>query len=451
MALERPVFSAMALPRHGVQSRLPVRSSNTMNPLYGIFTGVTATSGSEPNGVCDDPPIAGTSKLCEHSFVFSRRSRQTPVIDITRLGQQQNRGEHFDLQLFGNPLKAGSETNIPTMPGGLNPSQVLNNEQAQKMFELGVAFARDTAVEFYTGNPTNNSAGGGDQYFYGMDTLINTGYRDAITGNACAAADSLVTSFGSVEFTVGAGAAAIFKTISNTLAKLRVLAVQVGLSPVEWIIAMRGDMFYSLVSIWPLQYNTLNNQTQLTGANNTLFIDGAEMARQRTDMLGDFNNLQGQYLVVDNVKVPVVIDDAISYTQAAGGLFTSSIYIIPMTVLGGQPVTYMEYFDWTAPGAAMSFASAFGNGGYYNASDNGRFLWHFKPPTNWCIQMLALLRARLLLLTPHLAARITSVAYAPSFVDRSWDTAQTSYYLDGGITNLNGEAAVPPSFWSPTA
>ena len=99
MALERPVFSAMALPRNGLQARLPVRRNNTMNPLYGIYTGVTATTGNEPDGVCDDPPIAGTSKLCEHSFVFSRRSRQTPVIDITRLGQVTNRGEHFDLQL----------------------------------------------------------------------------------------------------------------------------------------------------------------------------------------------------------------------------------------------------------------------------------------------------------------------------------------------------------------
>lgn len=451
MALERPVFSAMVLPRTGVQARLPVRPSNTMNPLYGIYTGVTATTGSEANAPCDDPPVAGTSKLCEHSFVFSYRMRQTPVINITRLGQVTNRGEHFDLQMNGNPFTLGDKTNVPTVPGGVNINQVLNNQQAQSMFELGVAFARDTAVEFYTGLPSNNSAGGGNQYFYGMDALINTGYQDAITGAACAAADSIVNSFGSVDFTVGAGGAAIYKSISNLVVQLRVLAGQVGLAPAEWVLAMRSDMFYMLVNIWPLQYNTLNNQTVLTGANNLVMVDGVQMAQQRAEMLGDIATQNGQYLIVDNQRIPVVLDDAISYTESAGQSFTSTIYYIPLTVLGGQPVTYMEYFDWTAPGAAMSFATAFGNGGYYNASDNGRFLWHFKPPTNFCIQMLALLSARLLLLTPHLAGRITNIKYTPNWVGRGWNPSDASFWVDGGNVQLTGNAPVPPSFYAPTA
>ena len=47
-----------------------------------IITGVTATSGSEPTGVCDDPPTAGLSKLCTHSFVFGRQSRQSRVFEL---------------------------------------------------------------------------------------------------------------------------------------------------------------------------------------------------------------------------------------------------------------------------------------------------------------------------------------------------------------------------------
>jgi hypothetical protein len=451
MALERPVFAAMALPRRGLQTRLPVRASQTMNPLYGIYTGVTATSGSEANGVCDDPPVAGTSKLCEHSFVFSRRMRQTPVISLLEVGQVQNRGEHFDLQLFGNPFKDANESNLPTVPGGLNPSAVLNNEQAQKMFELGVAFVRDTAVEFYTGDPSANSAGGGNKYFYGLDILINTGYRDAITGQACPAADSMVQSFGGVEFTLAAGAPGIVKTLTSMYARLQTLAVQFGLAPATWALTMRPDMFYELVRVWPLQYNTLYNQGLLTGANNMLYVDGSQMANDRASMMGNFSELTGQYLIINNENVPVVLDDAIPYTNAAGQAFTSSIYVVPMTVLGGQPVTFMEYFDWNAPNAAMSFANAFGSQGFYNSSDSGRFLWHFKPPTNFCIQMLAVLQARLLLLTPQIAGRLTNVKYTPSFVERGWDTADTSFYANGGITGLNGWPAVPPSFYSPTS
>jgi len=73
-ALEKPIFSAMVLPIRGLQSILPVKAANTVNPLYGIFTGVTDSTGSEPVGPCDDPPYAGLSKLCMHQFVFGRQS-----------------------------------------------------------------------------------------------------------------------------------------------------------------------------------------------------------------------------------------------------------------------------------------------------------------------------------------------------------------------------------------
>ena len=58
--LSQPVFSAMLLPRLGLQELLPVRPSRDMNPLFGIMTGVTASTGSEPTGVCDDPPLTGS-------------------------------------------------------------------------------------------------------------------------------------------------------------------------------------------------------------------------------------------------------------------------------------------------------------------------------------------------------------------------------------------------------
>lgn len=448
-ALEQPVFTAMVLPRNGLQDVLPVFPSNTMNPLYGLFTGVTATTGSEATGPCDDPPVAGTSKLCMHSFVFSQRMRQTPVINILDVGRISNRGEHFDLQFLGSPFVDGTKPNVPTAPTGINPNEVLRTEQAKRMFELAVTFSRDLAVEFYTGNPTGNSAGGGNQYFYGLDILINTGYKDAITGIACPAADSIVESFGSVDFTVGTNGASFVRKITSMWAALQMLSVQVGLAPVQWALTMPSSMFYELVRIYPLQYNTLFNQTALTGTSNLLYVDGTEMAKMRTDMMGDIANRTGQYLIIDNARVPVILDDGIVPTVSAGGAMTASLYFVPLTVLGGRPATYMEYFDWTAPGAAMDFARAFGNNQYYNVSDNGRFFWHFKPPSNFCVQMLAVLRARLMLLTPHLAARLTNVKYTPSFYPRGWNTADSSFYVNGGSQSLNGLPAVPPSFYAP--
>src|SRR5690348_12569795 len=47
--LARPVINAMMLPYLGLQAMLPFRPSNEVSPLYGIVTGQTAGSGSEPS------------------------------------------------------------------------------------------------------------------------------------------------------------------------------------------------------------------------------------------------------------------------------------------------------------------------------------------------------------------------------------------------------------------
>lgn len=150
--MERPVFSAMLLPFLGLQSILPVRPSNTDNPVYGIFTGVTATSGSEPTGVCDDPPTVGLSKLCKHTFVWGRYSRQTQVYDLDRFGHVVNRSDFTDFQFMGNPFASTPPNpNVPTMPGAAGPANALNNDIAKAFFEFGVGWARDFAKKMYTG------------------------------------------------------------------------------------------------------------------------------------------------------------------------------------------------------------------------------------------------------------------------------------------------------------
>ncbi len=56
--------NAMLLPNQGLASMLPTRLSQDMNPLMGIFTGVTGDTGDEPEGRCDNLIEAGLSKIC---------------------------------------------------------------------------------------------------------------------------------------------------------------------------------------------------------------------------------------------------------------------------------------------------------------------------------------------------------------------------------------------------
>ena len=442
-ALERPIFSAMVLPRMGLQNMLQVRGTRFQNPLYGIFTGVTATTGSEPTGVCDDPPTAGLSKLCNHSFVYGRQSRQTRVFELDRIGLLTDRGEHYDFQFQGNPWQTGADVNVPTYPGLQGPlGNVLNTEVGKALFELGVAWSRDFARELYTGNPSNNTSGGGREYFYGLDTLINTGYRDAITGVACAAADSIVRSFGNLD--IASNGATFVRQVTNIYRNLRYIASNAGLDPVQWVITMPWAMFYEVTEVWPCAYLTYRCTNLATG--NTAFVDSNDAIKLRDDMRGNIYDRTGQYLLIDGQRVPVVLDDAITELGVGAGSFRATMYFVPITVLGGTPVTFMEYLDYSAANGAFEAARVLAPDGMFSISDNGRFLWHKKPPTNFCVQMLAKTEPRLMLLTPHLAARLTNVQYTPVQHQRDPFTDGT-YFVNGGGTT----GSYQPSYYTPTS
>jgi hypothetical protein len=445
-ALERPIYSAMVLPMAGLASQLPAFPSTSTNPLFGIFTGVTATTGEEPEGVCDDPPTAGLSKLCMHQFVFGRFSRQTRVFDVDRAGKVTDRGEHMDFQMVGGPTD-GSNPFLPTLPGPSALGNVANNEVAKALFEVAVAWSRDFARQTYAGNPTNNTAGGGYKEFYGLDSLINTGYRDAETGVACPAADSLVMSFGGANVSTGGttAATAIVKQLTYMYRLVAIIAGRTGLMPARWAFSMPFSLFYEIVGLWPITYSTYRT-AGLTPSGATTFVSADVELQMRTDMMGDMIERTGQYLLIDGQKVPVVIDDAITETDLTSGQFESDIYLVPLTVLGGRPVTYWEYFNYNTPGGALEMARAMAPDGSYYTTDNGRFMWHKKPPTNWCVQAVAKMEPRLLLLTPYIAGRLTSVRYTPLQHERSPFT-NSDYFVNGGSTSQSNA----PSYYSPTA
>lgn len=436
--LEKPIFSAMILPRMGIQSILPARPSRTTNPLYGIITGVTATTGDNPDGVCDDPKTAGLTKLCTHSFVFGRESRQSRVFDIDRIGQITNRGEFMDLMLMNNPLGVNSSPVSPGMPG-FNPADVVQKEIAKALFELAVSWSRDFAALLYTGNPSNNTAGGGYKEFYGFESLVNTGYQDAENGQLCPAADSIVRSFGNLN--VADNAAALVRNLTNIYRNLQYLANQSGLAPVRWNIAMTFGLFYEITEVWPISYLTYRATTIPAGSTN--FVNSTDVENRREAMRGDLYNMTGQFLLIDGQQIPVTIDNAIPETENGDGSFTSDIYFIPMTVLGNEPVTFMEYFDYEGDNGAIEFAKYFAPGDSYYTSDAGRFLWHKKPPTNFCVQLLAKTEPRLLLLTPYLAARLSNIKYLPMEHERSPFT-DSDYFVNGGRTTQTPPSLYPP-------
>lgn len=443
--LEADVTNAMVMPRFGLLDLLPSRTSIYDNPLYGIMTGVTASTGSEPSGVCDDPPVAGLMKLCTHAFVWGRMSRMTRVFDIDRAGRFINRSDFNDLNLVGSPLAdLSAQGSVPQLVGSAGPNEALRSEIAKSLFEFAVSWGRDFAGIVYDGNPTNNTGGGGYKEPYGLDILINDLYRDAETGVACPAADSIIRSFGSLN--LADQGFKIVNEITYIYRNLQYNATRMGLSPASWVLSMPWGLFYELTGVWPCAYSSYRCTT--LGDNNRGVIDIVSQNQMRDDMRGDVYTQTGQYLLIDGQRVPVVLDDGIAETTIAGGALSSGIYFVPLRVLGNRPATFIEYVNYDGPMGAMDMARALAPAGSFYTTNAGRFLWHTKPPTNFCVQMLAKTEWRVIVETPQIAARLTEIVYSPLINVRSFDPANTSYYVDGGRTNRGSDG---PSYFSPTA
>ena len=457
--MSREVINAMMLPHLGLLRMLPSRPSTEDFAFYGILTGQTAASGTfngtNSAGVCGDPPTAGLLKLCTQMYRFGRQSMMTPVIELDRVGRTNNRSEFTDYRLIGGPYQADMP-GAPSVPGNNGIADALNFEVAKVSYELANDWVRNFGPFLFTGNRTNNTGGGIIQEYNGLDGLINTGYRDSDvpvggTGTLCPRADSLVYNYRSANVeTQAAAKGGIVNVITGIDRQLRYRAVEMGLMPVKWVLAMRWSAFYQLTEVWPCAYSTYRCLTDAnTGlsASQPAVNDALRLQDMRNEMRGDWDARTGQFLWIDGVKRDVVIDDTIPETALAAGAFNSSIYWIPLTVIGGFQATYMEYFNYDSPQGAMAAAKLLAPGDSYFTTDGGRFAWHKKPPTNFCVQALVKSEPRLILRTPMIAARITNVAYTPLAHERDWNTSGY-YFVNGGKTDRLGYG---PSFFSETA
>ncbi len=415
----------------GIAAMLPAFGSNFTNPLVGYLTGVTDETGTVADGVCDDPEQAGLMKSCIGTSVFGRYSFESKELELNRLGQRSDRGEFDDLRLMNNPLVQILSPIMPNFPGD---QQAILNDLAMAFTTLGLAFQRRLGRQSYTGNPVNNSAGGGYKEFRGLDLLIATGHVDAIEGTTCPSLDSDIKNF---QYACIGPTESTNNDLVNAMTFMwRILnynARSMGLEPSTWAITMRPDLFYEVTAIWPCSYLTYRCIVA-NASGERVNIDAGDAISMRDQMR------QGSYLVIDGQRVPVIQDSFIEEETDAdsanlnAGQFASDIYFVPLTAMGGTPVTFWEYFDYAGQNAALQAIREGQLGANYFTTDGGRYLWHNKPPNNWCVQWLAKIEPRIRMLTPHLAGRIQNVCYSP--LQHTRDVLpDDGYFVDGGVSS----------------
>lgn len=421
--LERELISTRIHPR-GLASRLASRPSQTMSPLFPYITGFLDHSGSNPNGVCDDCPTAGPGKSCIQTAQYGRYCYMTREMELNRVGQRIDRGDFQDLQLINPPLLQDGGITNPSVNG--NPDFV--RETLMRFLEVGISFQNTLMRQIYTGNPANNSAGGGYKEFPGLDILISTNKVDALTGNECPSLDSDIKDFNYVKVDHNNGVDLV-EILSVMMRYLSWNAERMNLVPVQWAIVMRPNLWWELTKVWPCAYPQYRCNGSV--ANGIVVnIDSQQGLAMRDDMRA------GNYLLLDGVRYPVIVDDAIAEENAADNAniditcFASDIYVIPMMFGGGYAGTFWEYIPYND---GPMQAAADGNLQDYFWTDGGMYLWHKKPPVNWCVQWQAKIEPRIILRVPQLAGRLQNIQYCPIQHTRDPFNDQ-DYFVDGGVS-----------------
>lgn len=443
------VMNAMQLPQGGLEQTLPEVPTNYEMPLYGIITGQAAsTDTTPPADDCGDWGEAGYVQLCRQYQVLGTEGISSRTIDLLRMGRFVDRADFADYSLIGDPFEnANDGSNFDGLPGTVNPNDFMKNEFAKVMRELEVEATRRFIPDFWTAAPTNAADAFHTAWTRGMQLQINTGYRDAILGTTCDAADAKVYNFATASLAgnnistqAGAGSYLV-DLIADIVFTMDQKDIETGMGPVDRVFVMSRELFREVTAVWPCSY--LTNRCLTASSANPNMVEATEQVRMREEMRA------GKFLWVDGQQIPVIIDPTVPQTQGTGaagaGTFTSDIWYVARKVRGGFPVLFKRFFNFNGPGAARDVIGAMGNLAFgMTTSPNGKYLFVLDKVGN-CFKMKATRRRGLVCRTPYLNARITNVAAKPRVVSDNWNPAGPSFYVDGGTSVMAGG----PSYYTP--
>lgn len=434
---ENPIFSALMAPNGGVADALPVfNGARNLDNQFGgtdwafesLITGQTAGNldsfANQPTTPCADGPVAGLLKFCSMANTLGNYKMSTREVDIFRAGRVADMADAFTIQV-ANEMPAsvfGKPTGTPSL------QNAVSNELASRIWEMVLGFQRMFYPRVFSGSPANNVGTAMD--IVGLDIHINKGNKvDSSNGNVCTAANSDVKSFGNA--LVGS-ATNIMRFLEMTDAFTVYKARRQGLGTPEYLIAMRPELWQEITEIIPVQkYQKVIAAVNLvTNGRATLTAEGALTERDaiRNSMMIPLNGRM----------VRVVLDDTIAETSlgniAGIPTYASTIYGIPLTVMGGYPVTFWEYFNHDNEQARSIEMAA---NGLTWTTDGGLFRWTSEFAKG-CLKLNATMSPRLRMRTPQIAWRIDNVAYQPLQHFDSWDP-NSAYFVDSGVSTGGGQ------------
>jgi len=139
----------------------------------------------------------------------------------------------------------------------------------------------------------------------------------------------------------------------------------------------------------------------------------------------------------DHVIITALEHNSVNNANLAAGEFASTIYMLPLTYLGGRPGTYLQHKDYRAGQTDVALSH---NQDFY-WSDAGRFQWTVER-VKYCYTLSAQVEPRIVLRVPQLAGRLDHVMYAPEQHTRDpWD--DSDYFYKGGVESRTMATVYP--------
>jgi hypothetical protein len=423
------MFGTFIRPRT-ISGLFGVQPSLNSNEKIGIMTGVTAGSGSNPADFCGTAVTAGQLKRCVQNYVWGKYKIKSQLVNVMEIGEHADYADYIDHALLNQP--GAVSPFMPDMMKSIDLSRregiTLNNE----LFTMGVETERSFERVAIAGNQATapaNTQRGYIREFKGLEGQVTTGRVDIDTGIACPAADSVVVTWGTgIDQTVSSRN--FVQVVRDTFFGLNEIARQIGMEGVQFVIVMPFKMFQALTYVWSCQYWTYACQASATNLNYT---DATVIRQLQLDMQNNY------YLLIDGNRVPVVCSDGIRETKASATVITADeMFILPVS-WNGRKLLNLQYKNLSSR-EVTEFAN-FGPAPEFMPMENGMYmLWSER--TEACKEINIAAKFRVILDCPFLAAVINVIQYTFAAPNRSYNPADTNFFVDGGATRWDGSYSV---------
>lgn len=400
-------------------SAVPLYPTDVYNELIEIQTGVTEGAGNNTTSACGDAPEPGQLKVARQSYLFGVVHIETKVHDITQAGMRQTRAS-VDRELFNT-----AATVNPWLPSieGVDGTDRASSELRAALYAVGIELERNIGQVHFVGvgGTESNTYRGVARQWAGLDALIKTGYTDSVSGLAAPAMDSVVETFNAVITGNDSFGRNIVEATTDAWFAANDRARQVSAVTPDYALVMRPDLFRTMTEQWASAYTTY----RADGAQYAeVTRDGFALQQMRIDMMN------GRYLLIDGVRVPVILDDSIARETLGNNYYKSDVYGVALR-WGSRPLLYTEFFDM-GNADAQDIANAIGGADDSRVINNGMYRV-FKKNQGGCYQFSFFARPRLVMDAPFVHFRLDDVFYN-HFAKTRDPRPGMSNYNDGGIS-----------------